>query len=53
MDFDHIGDKSFGISDSNHNKSLDEIKREIENCEVVCSNCHRIRTFNRMNNIIE
>lgn len=27
--------------------SLKNIKKEIDKCDVVCSNCHRIRTYNR------
>lgn len=47
MDFDHvIGEKYFGIA--NHSgKSLDDLKEEISKCEIVCANCHRIRTHLR------
>jgi len=48
LDFDHIRDKSFTIS--NHRMStakIDIIKKEIEKCEVVCANCHRNRTHFR------
>ena len=44
-------DKSFEIS-TNSGKSLEDIKKEIEKCEIVCSNCHRIRTHKRRNNIV-
>ena len=47
MDFDHLRDKEFSIATSINLKSLATIKKEIEKCEVVCSNCHRIRTHNR------
>jgi hypothetical protein len=46
MDFDHLGDKSFTISQK-IGYSLKKIKEEIAKCDVVCSNCHRIRTHNR------
>lgn len=48
MDFDHLGDKKFSISGfRTHTTNLDKIKEEIEKCEVVCANCHRIRTYQR------
>ncbi len=48
MDFDHLKDKTKNISDMlNSGCSLDAIKKEIEKCELVCSNCHRLRTYNR------
>ena len=46
LDFDHIkGDKELNVCFS---KSIAQAKKEIEKCEVVCSNCHRIRTYNRL-----
>jgi hypothetical protein len=47
MDFDHLKDKEFNIGGSRSNKTIDRIKLEIDKCEVVCSNCHRIRTYER------
>ena len=48
MDLDHkqgtIKIKDVGRM-TNANWSLDKIKKEVEKCEVVCANCHRIRTF--------
>lgn len=49
MDFDHIrGKKEFNLSRAqnkmaSHSRIVDEIKK----CEVVCSNCHRERTWKR------
>lgn len=47
MDFDHVrGRKLFNVSQGYQLKrSLAEVAAEIEKCDVVCSNCHRIRTF--------
>jgi hypothetical protein len=49
MDFDHIrGKKLFSISAARRWKwSLEEVLAEISKCELVCANCHRVRTFNR------
>jgi len=48
MDFDHRKnvDKLTEIAHLvTKNWSLDRIKEEVEKCDIVCSNCHRIRTF--------
>lgn len=49
MDFDHLPqfDKSFNVAQVTHVHSLPMILEEIKKCEVVCSNCHRIRTYHR------
>jgi transposase len=48
LEFDHLGNKEFNISQHRiHTISLDRVKEEIQKCEVVCSNCHKNRTFNR------
>jgi hypothetical protein len=45
MDFDHVrGKKLFGIGHGWHTRALKAVEAEIAKCEVVCSNCHRIRT---------
>jgi vacuolar-type H+-ATPase catalytic subunit A/Vma1 len=44
MDFDHLSNKFNNISRMITNNNLDEIKAEIDKCEIVCSNCHRERT---------
>ena len=49
LDFDHIGtDKAGDVSRMAHSTaSWARLKAEIAKCEVVCANCHRIRTFTR------
>lgn len=50
MDFDHLGKEPKFMSISAMKaqaRTLASIKREIKKCEVVCANCHRIRTFVR------
>jgi hypothetical protein len=48
LDFDHVkGKKSFNISSAvNMGVSLERLLEEIKKTEIVCSNCHRERTFN-------
>ena len=44
-DFHHVEDnKEFAISKTS--KSFDSIKKELDKCILLCSNCHRIRHFN-------
>jgi hypothetical protein len=49
MQWDHLpgapklGDISNGLS----GRSREEILEEIAKCEIVCANCHAIRTFQR------
>ena len=46
LDFDHvIGEKIINVCNA---KSIKQAKKEIRKCEVVCSNCHRIRTYKRL-----
>ena len=45
MDFDHRdpAEKSFDLARGKYGR-LDAVIAEIEKCDVVCANCHRIRT---------
>ncbi len=46
MDFDHLRDKKIDLSRARQKMwALETIQKEIDKCEVVCSNCHRERTF--------
>jgi 5-methylcytosine-specific restriction endonuclease McrA len=47
LDFNHLKDKSFNIGGNGRETKWAAILAEIEKCEVVCSNCHRIRTDQR------
>jgi|SRR5581483_9373113 len=50
LEFDHLGDKDFSIGEfSSHILGMDTLKKEISKCDLVCANCHRIRTVNRTN----
>ena len=46
MDFDHRdpGTKSFALGGKCQLKSKEVLLREVAKCDVVCANCHRIRT---------
>lgn len=47
LDFDHVrGIKKFNISQRLQYKP-ERLLAEIAKCDVVCANCHRIRTYNR------
>lgn len=47
MDFDHVyGEKEFNISQK-LGVSVEHLLKEVAKCELVCSNCHRIRTSSR------
>lgn len=50
MDFDHLGNKEFNLSSwqSKHISHLAELMVEVAKCEVVCSNCHRVRSRKRL-----
>ena len=44
MDFDHVrGQKAFTIGRGINSASVEQVRAEIEKCDIVCANCHRIR----------
>jgi hypothetical protein len=47
MDFDHRNpaEKEFEISSARYSISEVRLLIEISKCDLVCANCHRIRTF--------
>lgn len=48
MDFDHVrGVKLGNVSKWGPNGSTRKLAEEIAKCELVCANCHRIRTKKR------
>lgn len=46
LEFDHLRDKRMNVANM-LTWSLKALMAEIAKCEVVCANCHRIRTSNR------
>lgn len=49
MDFDHRdpGKKVGNVASMAVGSSVERLMEEIEKCDIVCANCHRIRTFTR------
>lgn len=46
LEFDHVNGKTRSVS-TMLNFCWESVLKEIEKCEVVCANCHRIRTYDR------
>jgi hypothetical protein len=47
MDFDHIKGEKTANMNVLQNGNMHTILNEISKCDLVCANCHRIRTYNR------
>lgn len=48
LEFDHVrGVKFDNIGFMVTSSTIEEILEEIKKCDIVCSNCHRVRTQNR------
>jgi hypothetical protein len=51
LEFDHLHDKKFNISHAiKRVYGWDKIKAEIDKCQVLCANCHAIKTAKDNNN---
>jgi len=49
MEFDHVrGEKKFAISAGMGKVALKALIEEIEKCDVICANCHRVTTQERL-----
>lgn len=48
MDFDHLSDKKILFSKLVNSGSWTQDKAEFAKCEIVCSNFHSTRMFNRL-----
>jgi hypothetical protein len=44
LEFDHLRDKRFEVTNQFASRNWQEILDEISKCEVVCANCHKRRT---------
>lgn len=47
LEFDHRGDKKFGIAAGIRTRNWETVLEEMAKCDVVCANCHRRRTARR------
>lgn len=49
MEFDHVrGEKEFGLAEAcTRNVKMSVLRTEVEKCDLVCANCHRIRHIER------
>lgn len=48
MDFDHVrGEKAGEVAEFQRSGNLPRLIAEIEKCDLVCANCHRVRTWDR------
>jgi hypothetical protein len=48
MEFDHVrGRKLFGIGAGMTSRGQAQLLKEIAKCDLVCANCHNIRSYNR------
>lgn len=49
MDFDHVrGKKLFNVNTQSVSKAREKVLAEIAKCDLVCANCHAIRTRKQM-----
>lgn len=48
MDFDHVRGQKIAPVSLLKNGSVERILREVAKCDLVCANCHRVRTAKRM-----
>lgn len=47
MDFDHITENKLNNINQLRNRNIQTVENEIQKCELVCANCHKIRTHKR------
>ena len=52
MEFDHLRDKVENLARMSNFSSKKKLVEEIAKCDVVCSNCHRERSFVRLQNAV-
>ena len=52
LHYDHIDpkEKSFTVSKGYKSKGMEALKNEIRKCQVLCANCHAVKTFKNGDN---
>ena len=48
LEFDHREDKLFNISQKKSIMPIENLMNEINKCDILCANCHRIRTSKQL-----
>lgn len=49
MEYDHIEDNKIrSVAKITSNGSMDQVIKEITKCDLICSNCHKVRTWERI-----
>ncbi len=48
MEYDHLHSKINSVAKIVSNGTMNQVIEEIKKCELVCSNCHKVRTWSRM-----
>lgn len=49
MQFDHKGDKKYTLANRSASFGSKYFAEEMAKCDLVCANCHAVRTFQRQN----
>lgn len=44
LEFDHLRDKKYNISQMTLSITIELIQKEIDKCQILCANCHRRKT---------
>ena len=42
LEFHHLKDKKFRLSDASRNNTIEILREEVKKCLLVCPNCHSI-----------
>lgn len=52
LDFHHLSDKKYNISELVNSENLNKIKEELNKCIILCANCHRKIHYYKDNSLI-